>query len=168
MLFWFVNTDSIQLLPSLHLWSVCTTDSLTSFQHWYITGIHQWLDCSFFNSDSITHFSHWLYYIRRCMSRSITSPLHWQHPVRHTWIHNTTYTFFSIHIIAYSIWYIHTESMSRRHTTLRSPLHFPVQNHCPEDHIVVQWCAPSPVLPTASQRLRFLRHPHNTSIILWL
>ena len=168
MLFWFVSTDSIQLLPSLHLWSVCTTDSLTSFQHWYITGIHQWLDCSFFNSDSITHFSHGLYNIRRCMPRSITSPLHWQHPVRHTWIHNTTYTFFSIHIIAILICSTHIDSLISPHAALNSPLHCPVRHQYLGDHIDGRWCALSLMLPIASSHWRFLHPPSNTSSPLWL
>ena len=62
MLFRFVNTDSNQLLSTLHLWSIYTTDSLTSFPHGYTTSIHHWRDYSFFHSDSLTCFSHWLYY----------------------------------------------------------------------------------------------------------
>ena len=102
------------------------------------------------------------------MSRSIKSPIHWQHPVRHMWIHHSMYIFFSIHIIAYPIYYTRTELMSRRHAALRSPLHFSVQYHYSGDHNVFWWCAPSPMHPTASQRLRFLWYSHNINYPLWL
>ena len=61
-LFRFVNTDSIPLLSTLYLWIICTTDSLTNFQHGYTTGIHHWFDCHLFNLDTITRFSHCVLY----------------------------------------------------------------------------------------------------------
>ena len=58
--------------------------------------------------------------------------------------------------------------MNRRNAALRSLLYCPVHNYCPGDDSVVRWRAPSPMLPTASHRLRFQRYPHTTSYPSWL